>query len=62
MAVVFTVNLIELRQAGRRLVVRLADEAEGETECVVFNATGNTLELVTTNSSEGLRTTVGHSG
>lgn len=62
MAVVFTVNLVELKQSCHRLVVRLADEAEGETEFVVFNAIGNTLELMSKNSSEGLRTTVRHPG
>jgi hypothetical protein len=46
MGVVFSVNLVDLKQACRRLVVRLADEAERETKFVIFNAAGDTIEML----------------
>ena len=36
----FTVNLVELRKACRRLVARLSDESEIGTDFAVFQATG----------------------
>jgi len=56
------VNLLELRQACRRLLIRLADQADGETAFVTFSVGGNTLKLITENASEGSRTTINPSG
>jgi hypothetical protein len=43
----FNVDLVELKSACRRLIVRLADDSEGEMEFVIFSATRNTLEIKT---------------
>jgi hypothetical protein len=58
----FSVNLVQLKHACRRLVARLADESESETDFVVFTTIGNTLEIRTKNSSEGLASTIGPPG
>jgi hypothetical protein len=58
----FTVNLGELRRACRRLVSRLSDESEIETDFALFNATGRALKISTKNSSEVLDATVHRSG
>ena len=62
MEVRFSVNLIELKQACRRLIARLADESDGDTDYIVLMATGNTLEIRTGNSSEAVPTTITQSG
>jgi hypothetical protein len=58
----FNVNLVELKHACRRLVARLADEPDGDTDYIVLMATGNTLEIRTGNSSEAVPTTIIKSG
>jgi hypothetical protein len=58
----FNVNLVELKQACRRLVERLADESGTGTDFVVFTATGSILEIRTRTSSEALPTTITQSG
>jgi len=58
----FTVDLVELRKACRRLVLRLSDESETGTNFALFHATGSTLELSTRNSSEVLNPTIHRSG
>ena len=62
MEVRFSVKLVELRRACRRLVERLADESESEADFIAFTATGNTLKISSRNSSEGLPTTITQSG
>jgi hypothetical protein len=58
----FTVNLVELRRACRRLLSRLSDESESGTDFAVFDATGTAMELSTGNSSEVLDATIHRSG
>jgi hypothetical protein len=58
----FNVNLVELKNACRRLVERLADEPESEPDFVVFTTAGSTLEIRTENSAETLPTTITKSG
>jgi hypothetical protein len=58
----FTVNLVELRRAGRRLVSRLLDESEIGRDFALFHATGSALELSRGNSSEVLDATIHRSG
>lgn len=62
MGVEFTVSLIELKRAFRRLSVRLPDESEAGGELVVFNARQSSLEIVARGTTEGLRAAVIHSG
>lgn len=58
----FTLNLIDLKRACRRLVMRLSDESASGGEFVVFHATKNSLTIETGNSSEQLPATVCQSG
>jgi hypothetical protein len=50
----FTVSLVELKRAFRRLSARLPDESEAGGELVTFDASHNSLEIVAHGTSEGL--------
>jgi hypothetical protein len=54
----FTVDLVELRRAFRRILARLPDEAEAGTDCVAFNARANVLEILVGDTSEFLHASV----
>jgi hypothetical protein len=54
MEVQFTVNLVELKRAVRRLLTRLPDESEAGDDSIVFSASGNDLEIVVGRTSEVL--------
>jgi len=58
----FTVNLADLKRSSRRLRTRLSDESEAGGEFVVFNATGNGLQIVADSTSEGLAAIVSGEG
>jgi hypothetical protein len=62
MDVEFTVSLVELKRAFRRLAVTLPDESEAGGELVVFDANHNSLEIVAHGSTEGLSVSVVHPG
>src|SRR5882762_8968919 len=62
MDVEFTVTLIELKRAFRRLSVRLPDESEAGGEFVLFNVGESTLEILAQGSAEGLTAAVVHPG
>ena len=52
MEVHFTVNLLDLRRAFRRLLARLPDESEAGGGFVLFNADGSNLDIVDRGTSE----------
>ncbi len=54
MAVQFTVNLVDLRRAVRRLTMRLADELAIDLGFVILRVAFNQLTIETVNSSEEL--------
>jgi hypothetical protein len=58
----FTVSLVELKRAFRRLSARLSDESEAGGELVVFDASPNGLDIVALGTSEGLSASVVHPG
>jgi hypothetical protein len=58
----FTVNLADLKRSSRRLLTRLSDESEAGGEFVVFNATGDGLQIVASGTSEGLTAIVSNAG
>ena len=58
----FTVSLVELKRAFRRLLARLSDESEAGEEFVVFYACDSNLEIVALGTSEGLSASVVHPG
>jgi len=59
----FTVSLVDLKRAFRRLSVRLPDESEsGGGEFVTFGASHNSLEITARETSEGLPASVVHPG
>jgi hypothetical protein len=58
----FTVNLTDLKRSCRRLLTRLSDESEAGGDFVVFNATGDGLEIVANSTSEGLVAIVSNAG
>jgi hypothetical protein len=58
----FTISLVELRRAFRRLSARLSDESEAGGELVVFDASPNCLDIVAQGTSEGLSASVVHPG
>jgi hypothetical protein len=58
----FTVSLVELKRAFRRLSTRLSDESEAGGELVAFDASHNSLEIVACGTSEGLAVSVVHPG
>jgi hypothetical protein len=58
----FTVNLTDLKRSSRRLLTRLPDESEAGGDFVVFNATGDGLEIVANSTSEGLLAMVSNVG
>lgn len=62
MDVEFTVSLVELKRAFRRLAVALPDESEAGGELVVFEASHNSFEIVARRTSEGLSVSVVHPG
>jgi hypothetical protein len=62
MEVQFTVNLVELRHAVRRLLARLPDESAAGDDSIVFHASGNSLEIVAGGTSEVLGAAVVHPG
>ena len=62
MKVEFTVSLVELKRAFRRLSARLLDESEVGSEFVIFNARENDLRIVARRTSEGLFASLAHSG
>jgi len=58
----FIVNLADLKRSCRRLLTRLSDESEAGGDFVVFNATGNGLQIVANSTSEGLAAIVSNVG
>ena len=56
------VNLIELRRAFSRLLVRLPDESEAGGDFIVFNASGKNLAMMAGATSDVLSATVLHPG
>ena len=62
MDVEFTVSLVELKRAFRRLLARLPDEAEAGAEFVVFDASSDNLNVAARGTTEGLSVSVVHSG
>jgi hypothetical protein len=58
----FTVSLVELKRAFRRLSARLSDESEAGGELVTFDASHNSLEVTARETSEGLSASVVHPG
>jgi hypothetical protein len=58
----FTVNLTDLKRSCRRLLTRLPDESEDGGNFVVFNATGDGLEIVANSTSDGLAAIVSNAG
>jgi hypothetical protein len=62
MDVEFTVSLVELKRAFRRLSARVPDEAEAGGEFVVFDAYGDNLKIAARGTTEGSSVSVGRSG
>ena len=58
----FTVNLADLKRSSRRLLTRLHDESEAGGDFVVFNATGDGLQILANSTSEGLVAIVSNAG
>ena len=58
----FTVNLADLKRSSRRLLTRMSDESEAGGEFVVFNATGDGLQIVANSTSEGPVAIVSNAG
>jgi hypothetical protein len=58
----FTVNLADLKRSSRRLLTRLSDESEAGGDFVVFNATGDGLQILANSTSEGLLAMVSNVG
>jgi hypothetical protein len=58
----FTVNLTDLKRSSRRLLTRLSDESEAGGDFVVFNGTGDGLQIVANSTSEGLAAIVSNAG
>jgi len=58
----FTVSLVDLKRAFRRLLVRLPDESKAGGELVVFTACNDKLEITAIGTSEGLSASVVHPG
>jgi hypothetical protein len=58
----FTVNLTGLKRSCRRLLTRLSDESEAGGDFVVFNVTGDGLQIVANSTSEGLTAVVSNAG
>lgn len=56
------VNLPDLKQAIRRLMTRLSDEAEAGSHFIVFSAQKNNLEIIAGETSEILSAVVVHGG
>src|SRR5438445_6246097 len=62
MDVEFTVSLIELKRAFRRLSVRLPDESEAGAKSVIFNVGESSFEILAQETAEGLPAVVVHPG
>jgi hypothetical protein len=62
MEVEFSVSLIELKLAFRRMLSRLPDESDAGSEFVIFEARGDSLEIVAQDTVEGLAVSIVHSG
>jgi hypothetical protein len=62
MEVHFTVKLVDLNRAFRRLLARLPDESEARGDFVLFNAGGNNLDIVAGGTSEALSAIVTQPG
>jgi len=62
MEVQFTVNLVELKRAVRRLLTRLPDQSAAGDDSIVFHASRNSLEIVAGGTSEVLGAAVVHPG
>jgi hypothetical protein len=62
MGVKFSVSLVELKRAFRRLSARLPDESEADGEFVVFTACDDKLEITANGTSEGLSASGVHPG
>jgi hypothetical protein len=58
----FTVSLADLKRSSRRLLTRLSDESEAGGDFVVFNATGDGLQILANSTSEGLVAIVSNAG
>ena len=58
----FTVSLVELKRAFRRLSARLPDESEAGGVFVVFTACNDKLEITANGTSEGLSASVVYPG
>jgi hypothetical protein len=62
MAVQFTVNLVDLRRAVRRLTMRLSDELAIDLGFVILRVALNQLTIETLNSAEELTADVHQAG
>ena len=62
MEVEFSVNLIELKRAFRRLLVQLPDKSEAASESVIVEARGDSVEIVAQDTVEGIPVCIVHSG
>jgi hypothetical protein len=62
MEVEFSVSLIELKLAFLRMLSRLPDESDAGSEFVIFEARGDSLEIVAQDTVEGLPVSIVHSG
>ena len=58
MEIQFTLNLVELKHAVRRLLARLPDELEAADDSMVFKVSRDELEIVEGGTSEILVATV----
>jgi hypothetical protein len=56
------VSLVDLKRAFRRLLARLPDESEAGGDFVVFNASGDRLDIVVGGTLEALSASVAHAG
>ena len=62
MEVEVRVSLSDLKRALRRLMIRLPDESEADSDCVVFNAIGDQLSITAGGTSEVLSASVIYGG
>ena len=62
MNVEFTVSLVELKRAFRRVSARLLDESEAGAKSVRFNVSESSLEVLAQETAEGLTAAVVHPG
>jgi hypothetical protein len=62
MEVEYSVSLMDLKRAFRRLLARLPDESEVGGDFIVFSASGDRLDIMVGGTSELLNATVVHPG